>query len=383
MMRPGTPRAVLWGLLATKLVGSWGLAWDIQWHLTIGRDTFWIQPHVMIYASVTVVLLLSWGTLLLSTVRLARSGGAPPAGTVAILGLAGSRGLHLVAWGVALVVLAAPIDDLWHRLFGLDVTLWSPPHLLGLFGSAVNTVGCLVLATEVYPVASRARLAALVLGGSLLYGGLRVTLDPAWLVAYRRGGVAFHAFAILAALVLPLALVTTARLAGRRSTPVLVTALAILIALAGQQVAAAGFAILEPVSVLGEEIRKDPTSPIAIGNAIVEKNRAAPDPWAMRLLLPLIPALLLGAADPRRRPLGATAVYGVALFIAYGWYASTRPAYQPLIPTAVETAVALTLTAGTALVGGFAGRALSDFLAARAPEPPGVTREAAPAPTPS
>jgi len=36
----GYRRGALWGLLVTKLLGAWGLTWDIQWHLTIGRDTF-------------------------------------------------------------------------------------------------------------------------------------------------------------------------------------------------------------------------------------------------------------------------------------------------------------------------------------------------------
>ena len=37
--------------------------------------------------------------------------------------------MHLAWWGILITILAAPIDDLWHRLFGLDVTLRSPPHL--------------------------------------------------------------------------------------------------------------------------------------------------------------------------------------------------------------------------------------------------------------
>ena len=38
-MSPGAPfayrRLALWGALATKFVAAWGLAWDIQWHMTI------------------------------------------------------------------------------------------------------------------------------------------------------------------------------------------------------------------------------------------------------------------------------------------------------------------------------------------------------------
>ncbi len=40
-------RAALWALLAAKLLASWGVRWDIQWHVRIGRDSFWIPPHIM------------------------------------------------------------------------------------------------------------------------------------------------------------------------------------------------------------------------------------------------------------------------------------------------------------------------------------------------
>ena len=122
-------RRALWTLLAAKLVGGWGVGWDIRWHLVIGRDSFWIAPHVMTYASVVVACAVSFGVLAVETWRARRA--APSTGTVTIAGLRGTRGFHLAWWGMAIVILAAPIDDLWHRLFGLDVTLWSPPHLLG------------------------------------------------------------------------------------------------------------------------------------------------------------------------------------------------------------------------------------------------------------
>lgn len=46
----GARRAALWTLLAAKLLGGWGLGWDIRWHLFVGRDSFWIPPHVMTYS---------------------------------------------------------------------------------------------------------------------------------------------------------------------------------------------------------------------------------------------------------------------------------------------------------------------------------------------
>ena len=353
-------RAALWTLLAAKVVGGWGLTWDIQWHMTVGRDSFWIPPHVMIYASVTLGVLVAFGVLALDTERVRRGAPAPPSG-LRVLGLVGTRGFHLAAWGLALVVLAAPIDDLWHRLFGLDVTLWSPPHLLGLVGSVVSTVGCLLAALEVHRPGA-ARLGALLLAGALFYAGVRVLLDPAFLTAYRRGGVAFHFFAILGALLLPVTLLAVARLSGRRWAPVLAVAVAVGLGLAGTQIARAGFAVLQPVSYLTEAIAEDPTSPIALGNEIARKNRKAPDPWPLRLALPLVTAAVFAAADGRRRPVAAGAAYGVALLAAYGWYLASRPAFAPLTPTPLETAAALVVAALAGAAGGWLARAVAAAL---------------------
>src|SRR5262249_62269183 len=124
------------------------------------------------------------------------------------------------AWGVSRLPVPAPIGALCHRLFGLDVTRWTPPHLLGLLGAKVNTIGTLLIAIEAYPGGGRVRLAALILAGGLLYGGVRVVLEPAWLTAYTHGGVRVHTFSILAALLLPLAPIPGTRLLYRPWAPV-------------------------------------------------------------------------------------------------------------------------------------------------------------------
>ena len=358
-------RAALWILLGAKLLAGWGVRWDIQWHVQIGRDSFWIAPHVLTYTGVTLVVLVSFGVLVWETLR----GRAEPA-TLRLLGLRGTRGFHIAAWGIAITVLAAPIDDLWHRLFGIDVTLWSPPHLIGFLGAAVNSVGCLVIAREVYSEGSRARLAALVVGGAWVYGSLHPTLEPAALVAYRYGGVAFHAYAILAALLLPLALVTTARLSDYRWAPLWVVGVVILTNVAGDQVARAGFAWIRPVSVVTEEIAKDPTSPIALATEIARKNGTTPGAARSATRpLGLVPPLIMSAVDPRRRPIAATVGYAVTVFTLNGWSFAASPAFQPMVPSAAETGVALALTLAAALAGGLAADRLADRL--RGPRPAG------------
>ncbi len=367
-------RAGLWILLTAKLVAGWGVQWDIQWHVIVGRDSFWIPPHVMTYGGISVAVLVSFGVLLWTTVR-SLGGGVRQPGAVTLLGLTATRGYHLAAWGIALTVLAAPIDDLWHRRFGIDVTLWSPPHLLGLLGAVINSAAGWLIAREVYPVGSRARLAAMVLAGALVYGGIAVTLQPALRMAYVHGGIAFYTYPILAALLVPLALVITARVSDLRAAPLMVLVLALLIGFMGAWIARAGFAWMQPVSVIEEEIAKDPTSPIAVAHTIARKNQTTPGSQnATVQALALIPVLLMTMVDARRRPVLATLVYGLALFVVIGAALARLPAFQGLTPSAPVTAVAALLTALAALAGGALARGPMGGRAGAGAASPGGTR---------
>src|SRR5919108_3099011 len=222
-------RAAVWALLLAKLTAGWGLGWDIRWHVLIGRDSFWIPPHVLTYASVSAAVLIAFGVLAAET-WLAR-GGRAPVDTVRVLGMVGTPGFHLVWLGMALVVLAAPIDDLWHRLFGIDVTLWSPPHLLGLAGAQVSTLALLLVALEVWPAGSRARLVALFVSGTFLFGTFAIVADPGGRIAFLYGGLRFFTWPVLLALFTAGSLTLTTRLAGWRSAPVIVIALSLVVQL--------------------------------------------------------------------------------------------------------------------------------------------------------
>ena len=360
-------RAALWGLLGAKVVSSWGVQWDIQWHTLIGRDSFWIAPHLMTYAGVVVMVGLSFGVLAATTLSPSWRGGD----VVRVLGLTGTRGFHLAAWGIALTVLAAPIDDLWHRLFGLDVTLWSPPHLLGLLGAAINTLACFRIAREVYPATGRAAVAAVVCTGTILFIGLHFALQPSFRFAYLYGGVLFHFYAMLAALVLPVALVTTAHRSGVRWTPAVVMAGAVALGLLGMQIARAGFDLLQPVSVIEAEIAKDPTSPIAVAYLVARKNGTPPGATAsLTQLLGLLPIAAMIVVDPRRRPVAATVAYALVLFALMAVRLAFLPAFRPLVPGTGATLVALGLTLVAGVAGGWvAGR----IAAALGPAPRSAT----------
>ena len=120
------------------LAGLLGIYWDIAWHIDIGRDTFFTLPHNFIYSSIAVVLLMSLYGLLRDR--------RDTAFHLRWRSLRLHPGLLIVAVGAALELLFAPMDELWHQLFGIDVTLWAPMHLIGIMGLTLASFGGLVSA---------------------------------------------------------------------------------------------------------------------------------------------------------------------------------------------------------------------------------------------
>ena len=357
-------RRALWALLAAKLVGGWGVGWDIRWHLVIGRDSFWIAPHLMTYLAVAAAAAISLGVLVVETRRTRRETEEP--GTVTVAGLTGTRGFHLAWWGMAIVLLAAPVDDLWHRLFGLDVTLWSPPHLLALAGSQVSNLGGLLIALEVYEV-GRARWAALAASGILLLGTFYIMVDQSTQTAFRRGAVFFFTHAVLGSLAFTFALVLVARLARSRSMPLALAVGALAVQLSIILVGDVGFAWLEPTPAIDEAIAADPTSPVAVAHEMARRNGVTLGRSVTMRLIPLVPAALMMIADPLRRWRLAAVVFGAALAAVSGGVLARWPALSHALPTSTDTALGLALALAAAVAGGWCGARLADVLTRAVP----------------
>ena len=114
--------------------------WDIAWHRSIGRDSFWSAPHMAIYAC-GILAGISAGYLIFSTTF-----GRNPEHkdvSVRIWGLRGPLGAFICAWGGVAMLASAPFDDWWHNAYGLDVRIISPPHMVlaaGFFGIEFGAV---------------------------------------------------------------------------------------------------------------------------------------------------------------------------------------------------------------------------------------------------
>jgi hypothetical protein len=335
-------RRALWILLAAKALGGIGVGWDIRWHIVIGRDSFWIAPHVMTYTGVALTAIVSFGVLAWGTWR--RSG------ELTIAGLTGTRGWHLAWWGIAFTILAAPIDDMWHRLFGIDVTLWSPPHLLGLAGAQINSIACLLIAHECWPRGERARTVAVLGGGLLLFAGFQTGIDPGVRTAFLHGGVRFFTWAMLGALFLTFTLLLAARLAAQRAMPVMIAVGAVVLQLVVIAVGDIGFAVLQPEPAVAEAIAADPGSPIAVAHEIARRNGNTPGRTFALRMFPLLPALVMLLVGPRRRPVAAGIGFGLALYAVNGLMYARTPALRHAIPETAEAALAMLVTVIAAAV---------------------------------
>jgi hypothetical protein len=360
-------RRSLWALLAAKLVGGWGVGWDIRWHLIVGRDSFWIAPHVMTYASVAVASMIALGVLVAETWRARGAIGLVDAVTIA--GLRGSRGFHLAWWGMAIVILAAPIDDLWHRLFGLDVTLWSPPHVLGLAGFQVSNLGALLIALEVYDP-GWTRWSALITGGVLLLGTFYILVDQSVQTAFRRGSIFFFTYPVMGSVAFTFALVLVARIAESRGAPLTLAVGALLVQISILLVGDIGFAILKPASNIEEVIAADPTSPIAVAHEMARRNGWVPGRSLVLRLIPLLPAALMTLADPLRRWRLAAGIFALAMVVTSALVLGRLPALSHALPSVLDAAIVLPVALACAIGSAWCGLKTADGFARVTPRLP-------------
>jgi hypothetical protein len=141
---PGWSALPLLVLGDSLLIAVFGMYWDISIHLDNGRDPgpFANTAHYFILAGLFGIFFAGLLGVALpkrkegpTFVRIA-DGWYAPLGGVLILACA------------AFALSGFPLDDIWHRIFGQDVTLWGPTHLLLFGGASLATLGGVILLAE-------------------------------------------------------------------------------------------------------------------------------------------------------------------------------------------------------------------------------------------
>ena len=139
---PGWSMAgVLTGLFLLG-VGVSGLYWDVAFHIDFGRDVNLFTPsHTMIVLALGGLLVTAGVVVLFATLEKADAGrriwGLQVPWSAFALGALGLGGL-----------IAFPLDELWHQAFGIDVTLWSPTHLMLVGAGSLATVALWLMMRE-------------------------------------------------------------------------------------------------------------------------------------------------------------------------------------------------------------------------------------------
>ncbi|MGY4647519.1 hypothetical protein ACVWWN_001315 [Mycobacterium sp. URHB0021] len=130
--------------IATLICALFGFIWDVSLHIGKGRDPGPLANPAHYFILFGLFLLFIAGCLACvlpydkpgpAAVRITKNWYAPVGGIV----MAGC-GLYALT--------GFPLDDIWHRIFGQDVTLWGPTHLMMIGGAGFSTLSAVMLNHE-------------------------------------------------------------------------------------------------------------------------------------------------------------------------------------------------------------------------------------------
>ena len=171
----------LWCVVLAVTSVSIGAHWDVSWHRSIGRDTFWTPAHMAIYAC-GVLAAIACGYLVLFTTF--RRPAALLASSVEIFGFRAPLGAFIASWGGIAMLTSAPFDNWWHNAYGLDVKIVSPPHTLLMLGVFAVSVGTLIMLVGAMNRATNPTVARHLQWLLLYVGGLMVVFQMFFRMEY-------------------------------------------------------------------------------------------------------------------------------------------------------------------------------------------------------
>ncbi|MGI8806448.1 MAG: hypothetical protein ACR2KK_01080 [Acidimicrobiales bacterium] len=142
---PGWSMAGTLSGLVMLLVVVIGFYWDVAWHIDNGRDDELFTPsHVMILVGLGGLIYAAGIAVLFASIEKAHT--------------ALKFGFLHVPWSAVLLtalgiggVAAFPLDALWHNAYGVDVTLWSPPHIQLVVSGSLGTIALWLMLAEARP----------------------------------------------------------------------------------------------------------------------------------------------------------------------------------------------------------------------------------------
>jgi hypothetical protein len=125
-------------------IAAFGFFWDVGTHIDNGRDSgpFANAAHYPILIGLAGIALAGFLAAVLGADARDRAAIAWAPDWKIPLGGA----LLLLCGGLAMI--GFPLDDVWHRIFGQDVTLWGPTHVLMIGGASLAPIAAWLLLVE-------------------------------------------------------------------------------------------------------------------------------------------------------------------------------------------------------------------------------------------
>ena len=201
----------IWSCVVAVISSVVGGAWDISWHESIGRDSFWTTPHLLIQLC-GIISGICCGYLILSTTF--HKDSPLRAYSISMWGFRGPMGAFLCAWGGVAMIASAPFDNWWHNAYGLDVKILSPPHVLLALGMTGIRFGTVVLILSEMNRAQgeyRRKLEGLLFFSFIFFFGMTVGIVQEYTVRPFMHGARFYTVAALVAPILMAAIASATK----------------------------------------------------------------------------------------------------------------------------------------------------------------------------
>lgn len=132
LLTASLPSTLPWLVLLFAYGSIGGAYYDIWWHVMGRVETFLTPPHSIFYSSIFLACIT---VFIYVAQRLAALGRFAPAK------IACAPALALAGTGSLVQLVAGVSHSIYHQHLGYDITLWSPPHMLAVYGGIVLMMG--------------------------------------------------------------------------------------------------------------------------------------------------------------------------------------------------------------------------------------------------
>ena len=130
-----------WITLLGAVLFLLGTSWDVQWHFDVGRDRTLTAPHLVMLGSIVVSGIATLAAVLIET-RWARHSSLVMKNSTRFADFFhSSLGAYIAGFGALDTAVGFPIDTYWHELYGIDVSILAPFHVMIITGMSITALG--------------------------------------------------------------------------------------------------------------------------------------------------------------------------------------------------------------------------------------------------